>query len=437
MAIRLKPRSALQRSGWVPIPSNRSILVSVADGPALAIIEPLLASLRRERISLLFIPGDRQVKQELITRFGDAAVIDAPWNNRVSSVIFLLMSRARLLIGAGRIDALPKRLVREAYLMGIGVAFIAGDKSDAEMPDATRLTAVDMWLAQSAAAGAALQVRGVAPDRIVLAPMSEPASLDLQSATMKRLNFLLARRPPARNPLQALVAGWLDKPAGRRLLKLRAERIETLGDLSVTLNHPHTILCLGNGPSSEDPALVQQSHDCLFRVNHRWLKRGLYADPQVVFTGQKRTLFTLRSRPIFAFQTRRAEALLVTHQIFNPLCRHMRFVTLERLQILGQLDWDGVRPTNGATMLAVAVALKPKRLVISGIDLFEDPAGAYPGDTQTPNDYVVVHERTSELDFILDTLERFEGELVILSKPLAEKWAARSSDGRKSRQLPE
>lgn len=437
MAIRLKPRSTLQRSGWVPIPSNRSILVSIADMPALTIIEPLLVSLRRERISLLFIPGDRQVKQELIARFGDEAVIAAPWNNRLSSVIFLLTSRARLLIGAGRIDALPKRLVREAYLMGIGVAFIAGDRSDAEAPDTTRLTAVDMWLAQSPAVMQALQARNVAPDRIVLAPMSDPLSLDPQSATMKRLNFLLARRPPARNPLQALVAGWLDKPAGRRFLKLRTERIETLDELSATLKHPGTILCLGNGPSSEDPALAQQSYDCLFRVNHRWLKRGLYADPQVVFTGQKRTLFTLRSRPIFAFQTRRAEALLVTHQIFNPLCRHMRFVTLERLRILDQLDWDGVRPTNGATMLAVAVALKPKRLVISGIDLFEDPTGAYPGDTQTPNDYVVVHERTSELDFILDTLEGFEGELIILSKPLAEKWAVRSSDGRKSRQSPE
>lgn len=437
MAIRLKPRSALQRSGWVPIPSNRSILVSVADRPALATIEPLLASLRRERISLLFIPGSPDVKQELIARFGDETVIDAPWNNRPSSVIFLLTSRARLLIGAGRIDALPKRLVREAYLMGIGVAFVAAERSDAESPDATLLASVDMWLAQSASMEETLRTRGVASDRIVLAPMSDPTSLDAQSPAMKRLNFLMARRPPARNPLQALVTGWLDKPAGRRILKLRAERIDTLDELRATLNDPGTILCLGNGPSSEDPALAQLNYDCLFRVNHRWVKRGLYADPQVVFTGQKRTLFTLRSRPIFAFQTRRAEALLVTHQIFNPLCRHMRFVTLERLHILGQLDWDGVRPTNGATMLAVAVALKPKRLVISGIDLFEDPAGAYPGDTQTPNDYVVVHERTSELDFILDTLEGFEGELVILSKPLAEKWASRSSGGRKSRQSPE
>lgn len=427
MAIRLKPRSTLQRSGWVPIPSNRSILVAVADSEALGRIEPLLAALRRERISVLFVPGSSNVKQELIVRFGDDAVIDPPWNNRLSCVTFLLTSRARLLIGAGRIDAVPKRLLREAYLMGIGVAFVAADAAEIQGPAPELLSFIDLWLAQSAKLEETLKARGIAPDRIALAPLGDPASLDAQSPALKRLNFLMARRPPARNPLQTLVAGWFDRPTGRRILGLRAERIDTLAELSATLGEPRTILCLGNGPSSEDPALAQHAYDSLFRVNHRWLTRGLFADPQMVFTGQKRTLFTLRSRPIFAFQTRRAEALLVTHQIFNPLCRHMRFVTLERLGILAGLDWDGVRPTNGATMLAVAVALKPARLIVSGMDLFEDPAGAYPGDSATPNDYVVVHERTGELDFILATLEAYQGELIILSKPLAEKWAARRS----------
>lgn len=424
MASRLKPRSTLQRSGWVPIPSNRSILVSVAERADLGKIEPLLAALTRERISLLFIPGSDDVKQDLIARFGDAQVIDPPWNNRLSSLTFLLTSRARLLIGAGRIDALPKCLVREAYLMGIGVAFIAADLGEAQAPEAELLSFVDLWLPRTAVIADALQAKSVAPDRIALSPLNDPAALDPQSPALRRLNFLMARRPPARNPLQTLVAGWFDRPAGRRFLSLRAERIDTLDELRAMLGKPRSILCLGNGPSSEDPALAQQTYDCLFRVNHRWLKRGLFADPQIVFTGQKRTLFTLRSKPIFAFQTRRAEALLVTHQIFNPLCRPMRFVTLERTGILGGLDWDGVRPTNGATMLATAVALKPERLIISGIDLFEDPAGAYPGDKETPNDYVVVHERTTEIDFILQTLADYQGELIILSKPLAEKWAA-------------
>jgi len=210
-------------------------------------------------------------------------------------------------------------------------------------------------------------------------------------------------------------AGTLDE------LSAKMARVRELRD---ALGRPQTILCLGNGPSSEDPALAGHADACLFRVNHRWLARGLYSRPQMVFTGQKRTLFEVRSKPIFAFQTCRAEALLVTHQIFNPLCRFMRFVTLERLGILTGPDWDGVRPTNGATMLATAVALNPPRIVIAGIDLFADPAGAYPGDAQTSNDYVVVHERSIEIDFILKTLKSYGGELLILGKPLAEKWAA-------------
>jgi hypothetical protein len=144
----------------------------------------------------------------------------------------------------------------------------------------------------------------------------------------------------------------------------------------------------------------------------------------MVFTGQKRTLFTIRSKPIFGFQTRLAEAHLATHQIFNPLCRHMHYVILERIGVLDGLDCDGVRPTNGATMLATAVALAPQRLIVAGIDLFSDPAGAYPGDDQTANDYVVAHERSIEIAFILKTLQSYRGELIILGRQLTEKWAA-------------
>jgi hypothetical protein len=79
-------------------------------------------------------------------------------------------------------------------------------------------------------------------------------------------------------------------------------------------------------------------------------------------------------------------------------------------------------------MLAVAVALKPKRLIIAGIDLFEDPAGPYPGDDKTPNEYVVVHERDMETEFILETLQDYRGELVIIGGVLEKKWAARSEE---------
>jgi hypothetical protein len=425
----LRPRSALQRSGWVPVPFNRCILVAVKDYPDFETLEPLLSSLRGERLSLLFIPTSSRAKQDLIERFGEAAVVDPPWNNRLSSLVFLLTSRARLLIGIGGIESLPRSLLKEAHQLGIGIAVIAASMPVAQRPSDDTLSLVDLWLPQATSIGKALRARGVPRDRIAAETTNDLTSPGPRSRAFERLNYLMARRPPARTPLQTLVTQWLDSRAWRRILAVRAWRIETLDELRSELRHPQTILCLGSGPSSEDPALAQHAYDCLFRVNHRWLKRGLYCDPQMVFAAQKRTLFTIRSKPIFAFQTRRAEAHLVTHQIFNPLCRRMRFVTLERIGILGDLDWDGVRPTNGATMLATAVALQPARLVIAGIDLFEDPAGAYPDDNKTPNDYVVVHERNIEIEFILKTLRSYRGELVVLGKPLAEKWAATQALG--------
>ena len=42
--------------------------------------------------------------------------------------------------------------------------------------------------------------------------------------------------------------------------------------LNDRLGRPTTILCLGNGPSSEDPRIPPE-HDCLFRVNWVWRKR--------------------------------------------------------------------------------------------------------------------------------------------------------------------
>jgi hypothetical protein len=390
-------------------------------------LESLLSSLRLDRLSLLFVPATDKVKKSLIERFGETAVADSPWNNRLSSLLFLLTSRARLLVGINGVQALPHSFVKQAYLLGIGIAVIATDMTESRGLGADMASFVDLWFSHDARIADALRSRGISQDRIVCQPMSGLLSLP-HSSMSQRLNFLMARRPPARSSLQEMIMGGFDHPIWRRILGARARRIDTLDELRAALGHPQAILCLGNGPSSEDSAIAREAYDCLFRVNHRWLERGVYCDPQMAFTGQKRTLFTLHNKPIFAFQTRRAEAHLVTHQIFNPLCCRMRFVTLERIGVLRDLDWDGVRPTNGATMLAVAVALKPKRLIIAGIDLFEDPAGPYPGDDKTPNEYVVVHERNMEIEFILETLQNYRGELVIIGKVLAKKWAARSSE---------
>jgi hypothetical protein len=308
-------------------------------------------------------------------------------------------------------------LVKQAYLSGIGIAAIGIPEIARNRPKKSLLAMADWIVPKDRAAAESLRAEGLAVADLTTEDLAESTRWgDL----IAHLNVLMSRRPPARRLLQKNIASRLDHPRWRPILAMRARRIESLEEFKAELGNPRTILCLGNGPSSEDPALDKVKYDALFRVNHRWLKRGRLCRPDVVFTGQKRTLFTLRG-PIFALQTPRAEAHLVTHQIFNPLCPKMRFVTLQRLGILDNRDWDGIRPTNGATMIATAVALAPDRLIIAGIDLFEDPAGAYPGDDQTPNDYVLVHERQLEIGFILETLRKFRGELVVLSKALADR----------------
>jgi hypothetical protein len=260
----------------------------------------------------------------------------------------------------------------------------------------------------------------VSADRIVHLASNKPHSANAGSAIVNALSPLIGRRPPVRRPLQRIVLWALGRPTLRALLRFRVQRIESLEAFRDALGDPQTIMCLGNGPSSETPALADMAHDCLFRVNHRWHVRGFLSKPDVVFAGQKRTLFTLKG-PIFAFQTRTTEGHLVTHQIFNPFCGRMRYVTLERLGIVTPRDEGGVRPSNGATMLAAAVALQPAKLIVAGIDLFQHPEGSYPGDRETPNAYVPAHDRDHEIRLILDVLGSYRGELVIVGEVLAQQ----------------
>jgi hypothetical protein len=425
---RAEPNRLLQRLGWAPIPEHRSVVVSVPGIEDCANLEATLANIGRgqDRLSFLFIPGTPEVRDWLEERF-PASVLQVPWNNRVSAVAFLLTSRARMLLGVRHLGAVPVQLVKSAYSLGVAIAVV-----DAEAPDACGLAngpqrralatapMVEWWQPRDAAAAARLKASGIAEARV---GEIESAAIADTDSLLKPLRALMARRPVNRRALQRLVTAALDHPTWRRLIKLRTQRIETLEALRIALGRPETIFCLGNGPSSEDPAVLRAEYDCLFRVNSRWLKRGALCKPDMVFTAQKLALLTVRGA-IFAFQTRGAESQLVTHQVFNPLCRRMRFVTLDRLGVLGGLDWDGLGPTNGAAMIATAVALKPRRMIIAGIDLFSDPGGAYPGDNTTPNAYVLVHDADLERRFIMETLERYDGELVIVGKVLAAQWRA-------------
>jgi hypothetical protein len=89
---------------------------------------------------------------------------------------------------------------------------------------------------------------------------------------------------------------------------------------------------------------------------------------------------------------------------------------------LKHFDWGQLRPTNGVNMLAVAIALKPEKLVVAGIDLFQHPDGSYPGDVSTPNAYSPGHSRETELNCILRLFSEFRGEIVIVGDILRTQW---------------
>lgn len=70
---------------------------------------------------------------------------------------------------------------------------------------------------------------------------------------------------------------------GQALLRWRTHRIEDFDSLGAELGNPGTILCLGNGPSSENPQLLEIGYDCLFRVNSEWKERRFltHAEPRL------------------------------------------------------------------------------------------------------------------------------------------------------------
>ncbi|MEE4384180.1 MAG: hypothetical protein V2J02_19445 [Pseudomonadales bacterium] len=219
---------------------------------------------------------------------------------------------------------------------------------------------------------------------------------------------------------------WLvfESPLAPRFLG-RFRTIADLDALAGALGRPRTILCLGNGPSSEEPALLEERPDAILRVNHRWLDRGFLARADCVFTGQRETVRRVGPGVPVVFPTAEHEEDLRFRCATLP--GPIPCTSAERLGVLDPGTFGRFRPTNGAVMLAVAVALRPERLIVAGIDLFSHPAGSYPGDPRIPNAYTIGHDRDTELAFMLDTLAGHRGALHLVGDALREAWRARGA----------
>ncbi len=252
------------------------------------------------------------------------------------------------------------------------------------------------------AAGLAVLDGGEPADVLAHLGPSTPASAGDRAARVASRGATLARARP-----------------GRALVALqRARRIADLAALSRRLGRPDTILCLGNGPTSEDPRALAVRHDALFRVNWRWIERQRLLDPQLVFVGDQRTAWRLRGA-VLAF---RDEAL--AREVLLARTLRLRFAAIETFAVASALPfvrdqaWPA-RPTNGALMVATAAALQPRRLVVAGVDLFAHPAGRYPANTLAENRYGAAHDRGVDVAIIRSALADYAGELTIVGDTLA------------------
>lgn len=283
------------------------------------------------------------------------------------------------------------------------------------------------------------------PQALLLAAQSEALWAPLASLA-RRKGVALHRGRPTASSLQASildetrkyaggVAGLVRAPLVRVLAARKFREISTIKALAQELGHPKRILCLGNGPSSESDALKARSEsdfDAIFRVNHRWLDRGLFSRPHMVFVAGSKPLRRITSPAVFCAQNRRRADRI------RLACLHLsgtrRLVVADELGVLrawNELQAAGFgpfAPTNGVVMLAVAEALEPRQVTLAGIDFFSDPRGAYPGDARTANAYGIFHSAAKEREFTLALLARLherDVEVELIGDSLNTAWRAR------------
>ncbi len=437
--------SIAERSGRIAFAGERTIWFYGPDAQALEAMTPLLEALQRRHLRQQFAltASDGDDLRSLVDRFAGSVAAPPPLPGGVFARRYLLRLNVRLLVVVEPFRALDAGVVRAAQRRGVPVVVVDGFGSNGATPSPGRLERLpdtvlpifEQAFAASEAAAQTLAAAGLPAQRIAVVGPFAPSSLPAQEGSAavrirdalgpllgRDLKVVRSRTQMLRAGLEGALLSALQTPSARRLLAFRVERIASLEALRGELGDPRTILCLGNGPSSEDTRLAEVGYDALFRVNDMWLERGFLTEPDMVFTGSRKATRRIASA-IFGFRTIESEARLVRNHLFRLTARRLRYATLQRFPLfLYEEAWQGIKPTNGAAMLAAAVALQPERLVIAGIDLYSHPEGSYPGNPRIANAYTPGHEPETELQILLEALSRFRGELVILSPALEEKW---------------
>jgi hypothetical protein len=420
----------LRRLGVTSRPASPSLLFYGNDRRAFEAIAPILKQLAKadQRLDAFLCADDAEIRRWLEQTFPEIVTVQPPLNISMAALTFVRRLRIRTVIlledevfpNPAFRDCLLRRSVSLVLMSGRGLAHLKPRQPAEE--GANVLLAVD----QQTTLPTPLD------DRLTVIPSATPGGMDEDGAkaVLDRLFPLVGKNRKWINrrdrPLRRMFGRWLhrrlDDPAFADQWRRFVHRHDDLEQVRRALGDPETILCLGNGPSSEDPRLEEVAYDALFRVNHSWMHRPVLTEPDVVFTGGYSTMRVLK-KPIFGLQHQTGEmVLLATRGPFSPL-HPLRYFSMARLgSHLEDFDWGDHRPTNGSAMIAMAVALRPKRLIIAGVDLFRHPDGSYPGDTTTPNAYTPAHSSDKELAFMFHHLDRLQGEVVIFGEILDREW---------------
>ena len=416
--------------------ARRSIWVHGRDPEDFEALSPLLRWLRTAVATdrFLLTSGRPATCRWLRERYPNDNVLPPPWGARPLVGRFFHQLRPVMILCIGADNVLEAAVLAYARRAGIPVALI--DATTA--PSRAVLPYVQRFCVRTPAVATQIAAMNVTRTRIhVTGALRSDGECDATRAdgaaqsTIAVVAQLLATIPGPSGGFQDRTAPrrmdeFAHTAVGRLIVATRRGRqIDDFDALRQRLGHPETILCLGNGPSSEDPRLVDMKHDRLFRVNWRWLERGMLTRPDMVFVGDLQTTARLRSC-VFGFRTLAWESEMLLRQVLlHGSLRRMEYFTYERVSpFLSDGAWPA-HPTNGVVMVATAVALQPKRLILAGMDLYLDPRGRYPGDPTPENNFPQMHSREVELDVLDRVLAAFRGETWIIGEPLREALSMR------------
>ena len=397
-----KPNNSTRaRLGLVRFGPDPAILFAGDNQAGFERAAPVIERLRSEapRLAIVLASDKVEMRDWLADRFTDSHVVSMPLNLPGATELWLSKGKVRTVVALDDAQLLTTRFDAVLHRRATPLARI-----------------------------------GTAPDNNPLRPELTVAADELADGNERCQKLLLMvgrERPWETRTDQKIVRAIgeflfnaLERPGGPGWLSLFVNRLDSPDALRAKLNHPRTILCVGNGPSSENPEVAALSYDALFRVNHSWLARPHLTDPHVVFTGERSTMRRIKNA-IFAVRGASTEKTLLMTRALKVFRGKLVYFVADQFGDLEPGDeWEGMRPTNGAIMIAVAAGLAPDRLAIAGIDMFRHPAGTYPGGSDIPNAYTPAHSHDVDLAIIFTALDHYKGELIILSDVLQAEWDA-------------